>query len=201
MIKDLLFPSLCLFCGLHPNTVCENCLRKYFWSLKPRFHNDIEILNKQISLVDYKDLYKNFIHHGKYRFNKEVWRIIGSLLFSKIDFSNSIVTYVPLHWIRFCYRGFNQSKLMVKEIREPVKLLNRVKHESSFTKLDRNERIDKSKELFEVKRLDLGQVKRCYLVDDVITTGATMRACAELIKSEYPEMEVIGLCFAKTPKD
>lgn len=201
MIKSLLFPTACAICDKGSRTLCSDC----YEALKNRnlkiSKSENSSLKYLIYLVDYDSMHKKFIHKGKYSLNREVWQIIGSLLNDKLEIkSNSIITYVPLHWMRYCKRGFNQSKLIAERIGKPVSLIKRVKNNSSFTMLSASERIVKSCELFEVRNKDLSNVYTCYLIDDVVTTRATLEACASLLKQKYPHIEVIGISFAKTPK-
>ena len=202
MIKSLFFPSSCVFCSSSASCVCDNCFNKFFDKLQLQLTKPVNSnLEYHLHLVDYDNLYKKFIHNGKYRFNKEVWSIIGKVLSSKIKLrEKSFVTFVPLHWIRYCYRGFNQAQLIAEQFGSTKKLLRRKENNVSFTNMNIDQRREKAKELFEVIDRDLYGYFNCYLVDDVSTTGATLEACATLIKEKYRHVQVIGISFAKTPK-
>ncbi len=93
---------------------------------------------------------------------------------------------VPLHRRRLAWRGFNQSTELSREIGQelgiPVwnRALIRIRHTRPQTRLDRQERQENIKGAFTA---DADKVcgKRLLLVDDVYTTGATLRECAQAV--------------------
>jgi predicted amidophosphoribosyltransferase len=159
------------------------------------------MLSHHLYIADYNSIFKKFIHHGKYKFNKDVWTLIGELLKERIIIKDkSVITFVPLHWLRYCYRGFNQSKIIANKLGRTKKILKRIKNTSSFTSLDREERLNEAMSLFKLIDVNLKGTSTCYIVDDIVTSGATIETCARLIKEKHPHVEVIGISFAKTPK-
>lgn len=98
-----------------------------------------------------------------------------------------IVVPVPLHRRRLIWRGFNQSTELARAISRQLgakvrnKALVRTRHTPPQTRLDRAGRLANIKDAF-AANTDLVRDKRVLLVDDVFTTGATLRECARTLK-------------------
>lgn len=100
-----------------------------------------------------------------------------------------LITPVPLHWWRAHRRGYNQSELLAKHLASrldiPAKvLLRRVKPTRPQVELDRKQRTANVKNAFEAETTaaPLIKGKTILLIDDVCTTGATLRECATALK-------------------
>ncbi len=95
---------------------------------------------------------------------------------------------VPLHPFRLLKRGFNQSLLIAlsfsKRIQVPLefKNLKRKMHEKSQVSRTREERLQQIRGSFAVKNSAVFKNKKILLIDDVYTTGATLRECAKVLK-------------------
>ncbi|MFH1657337.1 MAG: phosphoribosyltransferase family protein [bacterium] len=105
-----------------------------------------------------------------------------SFLFSE----NTHIAYVPMYKKKEKQRGFNQAKLIAEEMgkisgKKVVSLLIKTKETSSQTKLDKEARSKNLKDAFEYceKTILPSQI---VLVDDIWTTGATMRECCRILK-------------------
>lgn len=101
-----------------------------------------------------------------------------------------LITPVPLHWWRAYRRGYNQSELLANQlsinIAVPTKvLLRRVKPTRPQVELDRDQRAENVKNAFQVDKAAVSYIqgKTILLVDDVCTTGATLRECAKALKA------------------
>jgi ComF family protein len=100
---------------------------------------------------------------------------------------------VPLHPGRMRKRGYNQSELIARGCSEilgiPVetRMLVRKGRHRSQTSMGRQERFENVSDEFSLSRkaIDIGGLK-VLIVDDVITTGATIEACCRLLASHYP---------------
>lgn len=96
-----------------------------------------------------------------------------------------LVAPVPLHPRRLKQRGFNQSLLLAQAfpgVHLERELLARVRHTPPQTGLNPKERRDNVKGAFNVPRPDLIKGKTVLMVDDVFTTGATVRECARVLR-------------------
>lgn len=96
---------------------------------------------------------------------------------------------VPLHWVKFNERGFNQSQRLAKWLSEVTTIplnargLKRVKYTKTQTRLDRPKRSENVRNAFGL-RVKNGEIKEknIVIVDDVMTTGATVNECARILK-------------------
>ncbi|MFH1582976.1 MAG: ComF family protein [Candidatus Falkowbacteria bacterium] len=118
-----------------------------------------------------------------------------------LNFNNNLVIFVPLSKKRLRWRGFNQAELLAQKIAEKYNLaldavnLIRVKHKRPQAKLDEIHRLENIKDCFEWRGGDLNK-KNIILIDDVVTTGATLNECAKVLKA-HGAGEVWGLVVAK----
>lgn len=132
---------------------------------------------------------QQLIHALKYRGNSEAGVFLGqelgksikeAPLFQGIDF----LIPVPLHPKREKARGYNQSLMIAQGISEVTgiaigsDLLARSVNTSTQTHKSKEERWKNVKDIFEVRHPERLQGKYVLLIDDVLTTGATLEACA-----------------------
>jgi len=151
---------------------------------------------------------RRLIHQLKYKGVKEIGPELGRIYASTLKSSGflddiDIIIPIPLHPSKKRQRGFNQSDLIsqgisdVSGIRVDTKLLVRKTVTKTQTRKSRFDRWTNVQDIFRVtdeKRLkDL----HILLVDDVITTGATIEACAnEILKAENTKVTVAALAFS-----
>ncbi|MCB1181316.1 MAG: ComF family protein [Chlamydiia bacterium] len=113
-----------------------------------------------------------------------------------------LVTYVPRNWFKNLLRGYNQSYLLARAFcqltRLPLLPLLKQKGESfSQIKLSKKERRKLPVSQFQLKKGGSLFGKNILIIDDVITTGATGRACAAVLRGGDPkEIRVMALCRA-----
>lgn len=161
------------------------------------FYGRINI-KKASSFLHFTDhgIVKNLIHHLKYKNQEQIGEFLGNwygqiLLennhLPKVDF----VIPVPLHRIKLRKRGYNQTALFAKQLATHLgsqyldHVLIKTANTRTQTKKNRLARWYDNKSLYTVVDAHLLENKAILLVDDVITTGATMELCAgELLKIE-----------------
>lgn len=108
---------------------------------------------------------------------------------------------VPCHWIRRWDRGYNQAELIAVELGKilgvPV-ALNLKRRVGGFSQagLSREERLQLKHECFYMRGKPNLEDKTVLLVDDVMTTGTTMKICAEVINSQFTK-DIYGLSFCR----
>lgn len=129
----------------------------------------------------------------------------GADLFPEAD----ALVPVPLHWTRLFLRRYNQAALLAREVGRltglPVHadLLLRGRRTPSQGHLTRNQRHDNVKGAFRVRpsRRGLAEGKRLLLVDDVLTTGATVEACARvLLRAGAAAVDVLTVARVMRPE-
>jgi len=156
---------------------------------------------------------KEMIHHLKYSGLTGISEIIGMLLVKRIDNrtlmsllakKEVLITAVPLHKNRYNQRGFNQSDLIAKKFAEFTghkyqDLLTRKIETRSQVGLSRKDRLLNMEDAFiVVSGVDVLN-KTVVLVDDVVTTGATLNACAKVLKAAGAK-KVIGMVAARNQR-
>jgi ComF family protein len=117
-----------------------------------------------------------------------------------------LIIAVPLHPARQRERGYNQAHLLAVHLSKalgkssPENVVKRAKHTKTQTRLNKQERRENVKDIFTVKKPELVKGKTVILVDDVLTTGATIGSCARALK-EAGAVKVLALTAAAAPLD
>ena len=169
----------------------DNPLAKQFWGRVP--------LHAAMALLYFSKggRTQNLIHQLKYKDQPEIGLLLGRSIGSRLMQSDSyagidVLLPVPLHPRRERKRGYNQSDYIARGISEvmniPVnkKILFRNTATVTQTKKDRYQRFENLQHAFIVKQPTAIFNKHVLLVDDVITTGATLEACAQAIQLCQP---------------
>jgi ComF family protein len=148
---------------------------------------------------------QHLIHQMKYKGQKDLGQFMGKLYGQ--DLTNSdlareveVIVPVPLHPKKQRKRGYNQSEYIARGLSEALKIpidtksLVRTTASDSQTKKNRKMRWENVKEIFVIKDLESLENKHVLLIDDVLTTGATMEACAtELLKVRGIRISIAAL--------
>ena len=189
-----LFPKKCVGCNRKGKYFCDNCKRFIGRRQKVLRSKDIEGI---VSVFRYKGVIKKGVKKFKFRqvtdlvdelmslFEKELKRRKG--IVNIWQSGNFVIVPVPLHKTRFKWRGFNQAEVVGDKMSKFLKLekdndlLGRVKNTKAQSEIkDARLRGRNIKGVFKLK----GNVpKGVLLVDDVWTTGSTMKECAKILKS------------------
>ncbi|MEA3432668.1 MAG: ComF family protein [candidate division WOR-3 bacterium] len=196
----LLSPPYCERCGRPLSTpdikVCNTCIIErhpcsYIRGISP-YDGIAEHL---ITLLKY---------NGKIGTAKILGKLmIQAILKEEIYRNCNVIVPVPLHTTRTRERGYNQAELLGKELSVELNIplvfdaLIRVRATPSQTKLPSEKRATNVKDAFVVnkQRIELIKDKTILLVDDVLTTGATLNECARtLLKGDVKE--VLGIVSA-----
>ncbi|MCU4677636.1 phosphoribosyltransferase family protein [Catenovulum sp. 2E275] len=115
----------------------------------------------------------------------------------KDDYDEFVPT--PLHWFKYYRRGFNQAQWLAEQLKLNMPQLtdcSRLKYTKQQAKLSGKKRLDNVKNAFSVKANLAG--KRILIIDDVVTTGATLDAFAKTLKQAGAvNVSAICLCWAK----
>lgn len=206
-IFNVLFPDTCACCGTvlvnGEHHICLSCLS----DLSPIgcsafFNNPLE--RKLLGRIDFeagtalcrygKDgVVKNAVHAMKFHGDDELCLMMGRLMaadmmsggrFDDVD----VLVPIPLHWLRRLQRGYNQSELLCRGIAEvlhrPVNTTAVVRHRYTRrqSRQSRFSRPGNVEGAFKLRHPEELQGRHVLLVDDVLTTGATLVACASVLQ-------------------
>lgn len=220
--EQLFFPELCITCGdkllNQEKFICLRCLHDI---PRTRFYDQPE--NKVIQLfwgrvkTEYASSfffyrkgsrYQKLIHHLKYKGLKELGYETGRLFGSELAESSTfpavdLIVPVPLHPKKFKKRGYNQSEWIAMGIGNVLNIpvcgdnLRRLVFTSTQTRKTRFERWENVEGIFELFHPQLLANKHILLVDDVVTTGSTLEACAAAIqKAPDVKVSIVTLGYA-----
>ena len=152
--------------------------------------------------------YQALLHDLKYRGNRKagiyLGRLLGQTLEGTVYSSCDLLIPVPLHPKRFRKRGYNQSSLIASGVSDitgiPVqeRVLLRIRQHASQTSRGKYDRYWNVREDFELAR-DSPDLygKKVLLIDDVVTTGATLESCAAVLNDRFGcLLYTATVCFA-----
>jgi len=218
----LFFPNLCFACNMEEkpweDILCIPCkgqlpLTRQFMHLEngftDRFWGRFPLYTGAAYLYfQPKGKVQNLIHALKYRGKKQVGSLLGeqfgsylsaSPIYQQID----LIVPVPLHPKKLKFRGYNQSDCFAQGLSQVMKIetipnaIARVKDTSTQTGMGRMERLENMMTSFVVSDPLKVAGKSILLVDDVLTTGATLEACAQvLIKAGASRISIATLAMA-----
>lgn len=225
MIKSLVhafFPEVCLACKRllyeKEEYLCLHCLhtlpRTDYFKRKEnelflRLANRIPIQSAQALFYFNKKSYsQQLVHAIKYSaYNTRAYwfgKLMGEAWKMNHDWIPDVVVPVPLHPKRQKERGYNQSEALVRGYAETIGVevcidaLVRKEHKDSQTKKGKSGRWEDALSAYGSKEFNL-EGKKILLVDDIITTGATIEACGQLLANmKLAELHIYSLSVAIT---
>ncbi len=226
LLKEILqvfYPSTCLICETHLNSnenlicfSCENQLPYTEFSrleqnpFEKKLQGRLHIQAATSSLYFRKNnVTQKLIHHLKYKGLQQVGTYLAKKLGREMQASNRFnrvegIVMVPLDQKKLKIRGYNQltefSKQLGKELNIPVfdNVLIKNNFTESQTHKNKNERFESLNHFFETVNLDQIKNKHILLVDDVITTGATLEQCvSELSKVENIKISLATMAYSE----
>ena len=219
---NLLYPRVCHICEAellkNENILCTSCLHdlpvtRYHLDnenpVRKVFYGRIKI-EKATALLHFrkKSGVQHLIHDLKYRGHRAIGTYLGKWLGEELsnieDYSSiGMVVPVPLHKKRLKERGYNQVEDFGREIARALNadykddILLKISATTTQTFKDRLSRWGKLEETLVVTNKEIAANKHILLVDDLVTTGATLEACAHKLY-EIPGIKVSVATMAIT---
>lgn len=208
LILDFFLPRFCIACNskLSPDIIyiCESCFQSIAQpgqqrlkiEYEKKFSADNYITEFASAMIFEKDKpLQHVIHSLKYNENFRVGiylgKKIGLLLSDRIkEWNADYIVPVPLHRLKKANRGYNQSYYVAKGIRTVHKiqiksnLIKRARFTQTQTELHIDERKENVKNAFITRKENIIKGKKIILLDDVITTGATISECGRILKEK-----------------
>ncbi len=220
-IWDFCFPRYCLLCSerlsIHEHALCVGCLgrlprtsahnvaqnriEQMFWGVLP--------IERATSLLYYSAAEtRKIIHYTKYHSRPTVGEYIAYTLTKEIVASGffdgiDMIIPMPIHWHRRLSRGYNQSEYIARGISRATGLpiqtraVSRTVDTESQTRLSAIGRRDNMTKAFSLTHPELVEGRHLLIVDDVITTGATIRELGlELAKAHGVKLSVLSMALS-----
>ncbi|MDD5680234.1 MAG: ComF family protein [Candidatus Omnitrophica bacterium] len=210
---ELIYPRFCLICrrGLEQYdkfSLCEACRKGIKRNVPPLSEgcgDNERYFDSVKSVTAYEGVMRECIHKFKYNGSLALEGLFADLL---TDFAEKHIDVkrfdciipVPLSRVKLRERTFNQAEILASSLSRKFGLpcinnnLIRAKSGKSQITLSKSERLKDIKGAFKVKNSALLKDKSVLLVDDVFTTGATVRECSKMLKeSGVKYIEVLTL--------
>ncbi|OGC42041.1 hypothetical protein A2Y85_07760 [candidate division WOR-3 bacterium RBG_13_43_14] len=204
---DFLVPHDCLICGqeVSGRQICANC-HDYLPEVKPPFCQGCgrpvkdkivcpycrskSYIDRGRSWIIFAPPADRLIHHFKYRNKRSLARLFGRALSLIVRSDHALkqsdlIVPVPLHWWKQIKRGYNQAFLIAREISQECNIdiadiLRRTRNTRTQTRFDPDQRRSNVENAFALKKYDIKD-RKILLIDDVMTTGATINECARVL--------------------
>lgn len=203
---NLLFPPRCVGCNMGGAWLCPACMDQilFFEPPWPPLLDEIQPLQGVRAAARLSGPLRQAIHGFKYEGLRALTPVLGEILYDCWDaepWPVDVIVPVPLHPQRRRERGYNQSALLARELGRHTGLpvaeetLQRITPTPPQVGLKATERAENVRGAFRCQNDALAGM-RVLLIDDVLTTGATMRACAEALL-EGKVSAVWGLALAR----
>ena len=224
---EFIYPHLCFLCDARHGgkaPLCPACRRMLRSSARTNiqqgkgFFHELSgdlFFDQAVTVWDFSHELENLIHQVKYQNRRRLGLFLGRLAGRFVRNAlprpdSALVVPVPLHGTRQRERGYNQSAWIGQGLSGSTgipfsaKGLARVKHTRTQTELAAGEREKNVANAFSVRNRGAIEGKTVVLVDDVITTGATLNACAKALKAAgaarvtgfalaRPQMSMLGV--------
>lgn len=219
---DFLLPRTCHLCGCalgdSEDVICVRCMetlprsRYHLMDNNPmerRFAGIVPFVRATGHFIYSRNSHlANAIHDMKYRQFPGVGHRLGQIVGEELNVAGffdgaDYVAGVPMHWRKRAKRGYNQADYIARGIAESARLemadvLKAVKGHKTQTAMTLAERQANLSGSFEVTNQELLKDKGLVIVDDVCTTGATMRALASTVAQSVPDCRLYLLSVCVT---
>lgn len=221
---NLFFPHLCLACSepiaFDEAFICLNCQAElpetdfHLTKKNPfteRFDGRLPVETAAaLFFFTKKSKTQHLIHQIKYHDKREaaleLGRFMGQKLIKQAHFQGiDYIIPVPMHSQKRITRGFNQAEFFANGLSDVLQIpvnttgLQKIKMTETQTKKSRLERLQNTDDVFILNTPSVFQDKTLLIVDDVMTSGATLEACAKTILETMPTAKInfATIAFAK----
>lgn len=214
-LTSVIFPNRCIVCGETVDSsvhgICLSCrlsipttgfcyrhqnpIREHFEGLFPVDECSSFFIFKADD--SWQRMIHNFKYHDKWGYALTMGRWFGAELRASGHYNDiDLVIPIPLHWRKSLKRGYNQSTYIAEGIAREIgakldsSTVCRTKNNPSQTRQHVKDRWSNVDDIFTVRDATKLENKHILLVDDVLTTGATISSCARAILNATPTCRV-----------
>lgn len=205
-VASLILPRTCLACGRvlleNEGCVCLTCRYNMpLTNFAKHKNNPVKLLFENVLPIEsasamfwfvggteWQRIIHNFKYYGRWLFAQKMGEWLGEELLESGNFDGvDAIIPIPLHYRRRLRRGYNQSEQLALGVGRKMgvkcdfRSVRRCSYNESQTSKSQTERWDNVEEIFEVRNPEKLRGKHVLLLDDVLTTGATMTSCAMAI--------------------
>lgn len=197
-ILKILFPTSCTMCGKICNTwICPKCYILLKKNLK--FTTIIKKDYTLYSMCLYEGIMRRLLLSFKFKEKAYISNLFVELLMKNKEFSKKIESYdyiisVPMHKKKQANRGYNQTEVIADRIETVFKIkhlkncLIKIKQNKKQSALNEKQRIENVKNVYKLENKNEINNKRILLLDDIYTTGSTVKACVDELKKGKPKI-------------
>ncbi len=212
-LARLIAPPHCVNCSKEGALICSNCAPSLaappseicFWCQHPsrgsrtcKTCQSLTALSGVQVAASYEGAIRQLVRQLKYQRQREAASALADLLTPLLQRSNfDIITAVPVATTRLRQRGYNQAELIARRVARnlalPYRALLRRTHNTQQVGKNRAQRLAQVDGVFMARRPVTGRI---MVVDDVLTTGATLNACAIALEAAGAA-EIWGVAAAR----
>lgn len=223
-IVELILPSTCLTCQKEltrqEKFCCSFCLNEIQFTHFEKFNEPTPMdqlfwgrvqIHSTFALLEYEKGKSTqiLLHELKYKNNSSLGQFLGTLIAKKLKNTAILqgvdaLVPVPIHHRKRFVRGYNQSEEIAKGISKstliPIQtdIISKSTHVGSQTKRGRFLRWDNVSENFSLSKNIPSTIQHIAIIDDVVTTGATIEAMVATIHKNYPQLRISIISLAIT---
>lgn len=195
-VLDLLYPPKCPFCQHildEPRSpLCRSCMTKLPWLQGAHSQRKIDFAEGCVSPLRYEGAVREAIHRYKFSNIAAYGQPLGILMAQCVqdhpEIQVDMVTWTPLSRKRRWERGFDQAELLANSLGHELGLpvqgtLKKVRHTSRQSTLEEeSQRRANVRGAYALRKHTQVKGKHILLVDDVVTSGATLEECAAMLR-------------------
>ncbi|MCD5410742.1 MAG: ComF family protein [Clostridiales bacterium] len=190
--------------------ICEYCQSKIefkpVWSSLYIEREYSQNYTEVLTVTEYNKVIRRLIYKFKYNSQTYIAREMASIMANFLEGENlsfDVIIPVPLFVAKKRKRGFNQAELLAKylgehiKVRHDINVLGRIKETETMHMLTKEQRRENVKGVFSVEDPTQIPLKNILLVDDIYTTGATIKECSEVLLNAGAS-KVTAVAFARS---
>lgn len=203
IVSFLFFPKVCGICEkINKEGICKKCELKIIKLMKKNIDikdEKIMFFKKHYFIFEYKGIIREKLI--QYKFNNKSYYsdFFNSVLKKYINKNRILEKYdiiipVPISKIKEKIRGYNQVTLMLKNIEKvDDRILIKTKENKTQSELTKQERKENVKNVYNVINEQKIMNKKILLIDDIYTTGETVKECCRMLSQYTKEIDVLTI--------